>query len=273
MPTKEHEEKVFTIDELNLEMIKCPAGSFMMGSPESESGREECEKQHKVIISKSFYIGKYPVTQKQYQAIIGINPSFFMSDYSNQTIGCNNKRINLITNENNPVDSVNWNNAKELCEILNARFNNIIPQGYRFDLPTEAQWEYACRSGTTTSLSFNSEKNIINSEFEYTNLDEVAWYYENSGGQTHEVGQKCPNNWGIYDMLGNIREWCRDWSGNCLEDNVTDPTGPNHGFDRVIRGGSWDDFAHICRPAYRGSWPGNWKDKRFGFRLALVPMD
>jgi formylglycine-generating enzyme required for sulfatase activity len=271
MANKEREKNNFIIEEINLEMIKCPAGSFMMGSPESESGREECEKQLKVIISKSFYIGKYPVTQKQYQAIIGINPSFFMSDYSNRTIGCNDKRINLITNENNPVDSVNWNNAKEFCEILNARFNNIIPHGYMFDLPTEAQWEYACRADTTTAL--DSGKNIIYVADKCQNLDEVAWYYENSGGQTHEVGQKSPNNWGIYDMLGNIREWCRDWSGNYTEDTIIDPKGANHGSDRVIRGGSWDDFGNICRSAYRGSWPGNWKDKRFGFRLALVPID
>ena len=158
MATKEHEEKVFTIEEINLEMIKCPAGNFIMGSPESESGREECEKQHKVTISKAFYIGKYPVTQKQYQAIIGKNPSYFQGDKYNQSIGCNDKRINLITNENYPVDCVNWNNAKKYCVILNARFNDIIPHGYMFDLPTEAQWEYACRADTTTSLSFNSEK-------------------------------------------------------------------------------------------------------------------
>ncbi len=137
----ENEEKVFTIKKINLKMIKCPAGSFTMGSPEDELGREEYEIQHKVTISKPFYIGKYPVTQKQYQAIIGTNPSYFQGDIYNQSIDCNDKRINLITNENNPVDSVNWNNAKKFCEIINARFKNIIPQGYIFDLPTEAQWE------------------------------------------------------------------------------------------------------------------------------------
>ena len=271
MANKENTEKVFTIEEINLEMVKCPAGTFVMGSSENEVGREEYEIMHNVNISKDFYIGKYPVTQKQYQAILGINPSYFQGDFFNQTIGSNGKRIIIPTNENYPVDNINWNNAKKYCEILNASFKNIIPYGYCFDLPTEAQWEYACRAGTTTT--FNFEKDIVNSECESTNLDEMAWYYENSGGQTHEVGQKCPNNWGIYDMLGNIREWCRDWSGNCLEDSVTDPKGPNHGSDRVIRGGSWDDFGRICRSANRGSWPGNWKDKRFGFRLALVSID
>lgn len=104
MANKENEEKVFTIEEINLEMVKCPAGSFIMGSPENEVGREECEIQHKVVISKAFYIGKYPVTQKQYKAIMGINPSFFQGDSFNQTIGFY---------ENNPVENINWNNAKK----------------------------------------------------------------------------------------------------------------------------------------------------------------
>ncbi len=245
MPTKEHEEKVFTIDELNLEMIKCPAGSFMMGSPENERGREKNETQHKVTISNPFYIGKYPVTRKQYINIMGSIPTNLEEDKG----------------DNRPVVAVNWNTTRDFCEKLNNKYANIIPDGYKFDLPTEAQWEYACRAGTTTRLNFG---NITK---------DVAWYYRNSNNKTHDVGKKNPNAWGLYDMHGNVHEWVRDWyeEFSCLA--VTDPTGPASGFHRVIKGGSFESYAWGCRSVFRWYIDPSHEDYRIGFRLALVPID
>ena len=235
-------------------MVKCSAGSFMMGSPSGELGGNSDETQHQVTISKPFYIGKYEVTQKEFEAVMGTDPSKFRG-------------------ENKPVECVSWNDAKEFCEKLNKYAKNI-PQGYKFDLPTEAQWEYACRAGTTTS--FNSGKNItIYSDYWQTcaNLDEVGWYYSNSGSKTHEIGQKKPNAWGIFDMHGNVREWCKDWYGDYPSSSVTDPTGSNSGSDRVTRGGSWGINASFCRSANRRFFnPDLWRGI-IGFRLALVPIE
>ena len=153
---------------------------------------------------------------------------------------------------------------------MNSTYRNLIPNGYKFDLPTEAQWEYACRAGTTTSL--NSGKNITSNGSCY-NLDEVGWYSNNSDGYTHEVGQKKPNAWGIYDMHGNVWEWCRDWYGDYPSASVTDPTGPNGGSNRVLRGGSWFSDARDCRSADRiNYYPGS-RSNELGFRLALVPVE
>ncbi len=249
--------KIWTLEDISLEMVSCPAGSFMMGSPfkigspDYELGRNKDEIQHKVIISKLFMIGKYPITQYQYGSVVGENPSQFKGD-------------------NNPVEMVSWNDAKEFCNILNSSFKNKLPQGFIFDLPTEAQWEYACRAGTITSL--NSGKNITSETDSCYNLNEVGWYYKNSGGKTHSVGKKMPNDWGIYDMHGNVMEWCKDWYGDYPSFSVTDPTGPDRGSFRVRRGGGWLNRARNSRSAIRSNdFPDNRSDN-LGFRLALVPV-
>ena len=232
------------------EMVKCPAGSFEMGSPSGELGRRGDEKQHHVTISKSFYIAKYPVTQAQYKAVMGNNPSRFKGD-------------------NNPVECVSWFKAKEFCDKLNEVTGSTRPAGYKFDLPTEAQWEYACRAGTTTSL--NSGKNITSEYDRCSNLDEVGWYHENSEINTHPVGLKKPNAWGIYDMHGNVWEWCRDWYGDYPSGNCTDPEGPSNGSIRVYRGGSWNSIPWDCRSARRNYYSPGGERSRLGFRIALVP--
>lgn len=232
------------------EMVKCPAGSFEMGSPSGELGRDGDEKQHHVTISKSFYIAKYPVTQAQYKAVMGNNPSHFKGD-------------------NNPVESVSWFKAKEFCDKLNEVTGSTRPAGYKFDLPTEAQWEYACRAGTTTSL--NSGKNITSEYGRCSNLDEVGWYDKNSDDKTHPVGLKKPNAWGIYDMHGNVGVWCSDWDGEYPSGISTDPEGPVNGSYRVRRGGSWCSLPGYCRSAFRGVSAPVIENYSLGFRIALVP--
>ena len=243
--------ETFVIKEINLEMVKCPEGSFMMGSPEEELGRNIDEKLHLVTITKPFYIGKYEVTQSQYSALMDKNPSNFIG-------------------ANNPVEMVSYEDAKAFCDKMNLKYLNILPKGYKFALPTEAQWEYACRAGTNTAL--NNGKNLTKAEGACPNLDEVGWYAENSGKTTHEVGKKKPNTWGIYDMHGNVWEWCRDWYDEYPKDDVTDPTGAYSGSFRVRRGGSWDGLAGGCRSAYRNDFNPDFRILNLGFRLALVPV-
>ena len=234
-------------------MVKIKAGTFMMGSPENELGRRNRETRHRVTLTKDYWLGKYEVTQAQYEAIMGNNPAFFKGS-------------------NRPVEQVSWNDAKDFCRKLNERYAGKLPAGYKFDLPTEAQWEYACRAGTTTAL--NNTTNLTDEKHDCKNLTAVAWYY-NRGKyneiQTYPVGKKYPNNWGLYDMHGNVLEWCRDWY-EPYSGNTTNPLGPSSGSCRVYRGGSWRNPARRCRSAYRYNWlPGN-RDNDLGFRVALVPV-
>ena len=228
-------------EEIMDNMVKVEAGSFMMGSSEYYDATP-----HRVTLTKDYWIGKYEVTQKQYEAVMGNNPSEFKGD-------------------NRPVENVSWNDAKAFCDKLNELYRDKLPAGYRFDLPTEAQWEFAARGGNKSKGYEYSGSNDI---------AKVAWYWDNSGDQTHDVGQKRPNELGLYDMSGNVDEWCRDWyGGKYREDAVTDPTGPESGSIRVLRGGSWSDFAGGCRVAYRSCYNPAYRNGYVGFRLALVPID
>ena len=247
-------------------MVKVKAGTFTMGSPTrieektflwftktvgAELGRLKDEKQHQVTLTKDYWLGKYPVTQKEYSSIMGENPSNFKGD-------------------NYPVELVSWEDAKAFCRELNKLCADQLPSGYHFDLPTEAQWEYACRAGTTTAL--NNGKNLTSVEGKCPNLDEVAWYSKNSGGTTHPVGQKKANEWGLYDMYGNVGEWCNDWYGDYPNGSVTNPQGTKTGLDHVIRGGSWHDSAKYCRSASRFNLIPTTRGSNLGFRVALVPI-
>ncbi len=228
-------------DSVNLEMVWCPPGTFIMGSPENETGRSN-EPQHQVTLTKGFWIGKYEVTQEQYKTIIGSNPSHFRGD-------------------NLPVEQVDWFDAISFCEKLTA-FEKVagrLPEGYEYTLPTEAQWEYACRAGT---------KGIYN--VDGASLGDVAWYYNNSGMKSHPVGQKIPNAWGIYDMHGNIFELCYDWNEEYSTDAVTDPKGTSSGNLRILRGGSWYDAPSVCRSATRIDRSPSFKDDKRGIRVVLV---
>ena len=246
---------------------KCPAGTFIMGSPEDEIGRSiyyyENEVQHQVTLTKDFYIGKYEVTQEQYEAVTGVNPSW----------------NNVLENSNlRPVDDVSWTDAKNFCDWLNANIaSSSLPSGYYFKLPTEAQWEYACRAGTTSSLNNGTNVSVTGAEDD-PNLNLLGWYQQNVDFNSNPVGQKQSNAWGLYDMHGNISEWCYDWCrynyydicGDCI-----DPQGPDTPQiatepERITRGGQWKSNANRCRSASRVGSRFDFGDYIQGFRVALV---
>jgi formylglycine-generating enzyme required for sulfatase activity len=227
------------IGGIKLEMVLIPAGEFLMGSPDSDKdARDEEKPQHRVRITKPFWLGKYLVTQEQWEAVMNDNPSHFKGP-------------------KNPVEQVTWNECQEFLEKLNAR---IGMQGGKFVLPTEAQWEYACRAGSTMQYCFGDEE---------SRLGKYAWYGENSGRKTHPVGEREPNAWGLYDMHGNVGEWCEDRYGRYDAKSPTDdPTGAATGSGRVYRGGSWTDIARYCRSASR-SCSERW-DFNLGLRVSRV---
>ncbi len=233
------EEFTENLNGVKLVMIRVPGGEFLMGSPDNESGRDSDEgPQHRVKLSP-FSIGKYEVTQAQWKAVMGgDNPSRFKGD-------------------DLPVESVSWNDIREF----------LNKTGNRFRLPTEAEWEYAARAGSTTSYSFGNDAG---------QLGDFGWFYGNSGNQAHPVGQKKPNRFGLFDMHGNVWEWCSDWYAKdyyaeCQRQGVvTDPGGPSSGSSRVFRGGSWSLNAVYCRSADRDyGAPGNRGD-HVGFRLVRI---
>ena len=217
---KAGERKVETINGVEFAFRWCPAGTFTMGSPESEDGHYSGEKQHQVTLTKGFWMMETEVTQKQWKAVMGSNPSDFKGD-------------------DLPVEKVSWDDCQEFCRKTGLQ------------LPTEAQWEYACRAGSTGAYAGN--------------LDEMAWYNGDNG--THPVGTKKPNAWGIYDMHGNVWEWCQDWFGDYPSGSVTDPTGPSSDSYRVNRGGGWGGYARDCRSAYRDYDEPGYRGFSLGFRV------
>jgi formylglycine-generating enzyme required for sulfatase activity len=239
-------------------MVFIPPGTFRMGSPATDVDRDVDEgPQTAVTISRGFWMGGYEVTQGEYLALMGTNPSSFQGlSY--------------------PVEAVSWNDATRYCEVLTQRDRGSgwIPPNSVYRLPSEAEWEYACRAWTSTRFSYGNDP-------DYTNLTDYAWYGANSGGMTHPVGQKLPNPWGLYDMHGNVYEWCQDWYGRYPGGIAIDPTGPATGSNRVIRGGYFGAYARHCRSALRfSSNPANWDpwfspwpdwDSFIGFRVVLAP--
>jgi formylglycine-generating enzyme required for sulfatase activity len=230
-----------------MKLVLIPKGTFMMGSPETEKGRQENETQHEVTISKDYYLGVHEVTQAQYETVMGKNPSHF------QGAKVGNENADL------PVENVSWDDAVEFCKKL-----SDLPEekkaGRVYRLPTEAQWENACRAGSKTAYLFGDEEGL---------LPEYGWFNRNSSNRTHTVGLLEPNAWGLYDMHGNVWEWCSDWYGEYPKGAVRNPTGPKVGSDRVCRGGSWDFEAANCRSAFR-NW--NYPSLRldyYGLRVAL----
>ena len=230
---------------IKLEMVLIPAGEFLMGSPDSDKDASTGEKpQHRVRITKPFYLGKYLVTQEQWQAVMGSNPSCFEG-------------------RKNPVEQVTWDKCQEFLGNLNGKFGT---RRGTFQLPSEAQWEYVCRAGSKTHYCFGDNE---------SGLGEYAWYDRNSGGMTHPVGEKKPNAWGLYDMYGNVWEWCQDcYDGGYYAHSPTDdPTGPLKGSTRVLRGGGWHNRDGGYRSANRGHFSPKHPGFDLGLRVSVVPSD
>ncbi len=234
--------KELTLDlgnEVTMKVVLVPAGKFLMGSPEGEKDRNPDEgPQHEVTIGKPFYLGVYEVTQLQYQTMMGKNPAG-------------------IKDGHHPVVNVSWNEAVQFCEKVSVKTGKAV------SLPTEAQWEYACRAGSKTRFCCGDDN-------AGETVGDYAWCAKNTGGMTHPVGQKKPNAWGLYDMHGNVWEWCADWYAPYAGTAVVDPRGPDSGMSRVLRGGSWDGDPQDCRSSCR-LWimPAD-RSIGYGFRVAVA---
>jgi formylglycine-generating enzyme required for sulfatase activity len=226
--------EAWVVADVGVKMVPIAPGSFSMGST---NGDEDERPVTQVTLTRPYWLGATEVTQGQWEAVMGNNPSRF-------------EGTNL------PVENVSYEDALAFCRKLTERERaaNRLPEGYAYTLPTEAQWEYACRAGTTGDHAGN--------------LNAMAWYYGNSGGKTHGVGGKQANAWGLHDMHGNVWEWCLDWR-DYWGRNVTDPRGVSSDSHRVNRGGSWYDDPDYCRSANRNGYTPSYRYDFLGFRLAL----
>ncbi|MCK5186398.1 MAG: formylglycine-generating enzyme family protein [Deltaproteobacteria bacterium] len=231
------ETRQTTTNSIGMEFVLIPAGEFEMGSPSGEEDRWDNEGPvHTVKIEKAYYLGKYEVTQEQWREVMGTNPSSFKGD-------------------DLPVEQVSWNDAQDFVRKLNAREGTD-----KYRLPSETEWEYAARAGTTTRYSFGNDE---------SDLGDYAWYSDNPGSKTHQVGQKQPNPWGLYDMHGNVWEWVQDRSHSSYDGAPTDGSAWESGSSvyRSSRGGSCFTLAGSCRSASRCGYDPGYRSRLLGFRL------
>lgn len=231
-----------TLPGLDLHLVWLPPGELLLGSPDDEPSRGLDEGPvTRVSLTKGFWIGRTEVTQRQWHAVMGTNPSRFIG-------------------ATHPVEQVSWQEAIEFARRIDARERAAgrVPPGYRYGLPTEAQWEYAARAGGNGAFTMN--------------VDEHAWHDQNSGGSTRPVASKKPNAWGLHDMLGNVWEWCADWYAPYPGRAIPDFAGPAHGTAKASRGGSWWAGPRGARPANRYRDMQQNGNDDLGFRLALVPV-
>ena len=229
-----------TVPHLGIELVHARAGRFWMGTRRRGVWAELKPIVHEVVILRPFWTARYEVTQAQYEAVCGHNPSHFRADLL-------------------PVEQVTWCEAMEFCALLTERERTAgrVPADYVYRLPTEAEWEYVCRAGTATDWVHD--------------LDGFAWYAANAGMTTHEVGGRKANRWAVHDMLGNVCEWCLDWQGEYARGRISDPRGPGSGSQRIVRGGSWLDDSTYCQPTRRSQGDPEGASSLIGFRIALAP--
>lgn len=230
--------EVSQLSALKIRFCWCPAGTFTMGSPENAPGNQLNETQFDVTLTKGFWLQQTEVTQQQFETLMGVNPSHFRGP-------------------NLPVDSVDWAEASEFCR----RLSELPPEkkaGNRYRLPTEAEWEYACRAGTTTVFSFGDDE---------AQLDDYGWYNKNAARTTNPVGTKSANPWNLNDMHGNVMEWCSDFYGPYPAAPATDPRGPESGDKRCLRGGSWFFVPLYSRSSHRDAYAPSARYVGLGFRV------
>jgi formylglycine-generating enzyme required for sulfatase activity len=234
-------------NSLGMEFVLIKPGKFMMGSPEDEPGRYAGEKLHAVNLTNSFYMQTTELTQAQWKALMGKNPA------SHKSCG-----------DNCPVEQVSWDDVQQFIQKINQKEGTN-----KYRLPTEAEWEYGCRAGSTTAFP---NGNITELECDRDpNLDAIGWYCWNSKNSIQPVAQKKPNAWGLYDMHGNVQEWCQDWFGAYPDDEVINPNGPTKGSYRAMRGGVWYSPARDARCASRFGSPPHYRFQHIGFRLCMTP--
>ncbi len=222
-------------NSIGMKLVRIHAGSFTMGSRAYPHNT-----QHEITITNSFYLGRYEVLQVQFEKMIWRNPSNF-------------------NGAKNPVETVSWDEAVSFCKKL-SEMPEEKAAGREYRLPTEAEWEYACRATSSAAYCFGDTAE---------SLGEYGWFVENSNHKTHPVGEKKANRWGMYDMHGNVWEWCQDRYEPFLSSTETDPKGPNRGPYRVIRGGSWEQMEVRCQSVYRMSMDPLTKSEDIGFRVAM----
>jgi formylglycine-generating enzyme required for sulfatase activity len=249
-------------NSIGMKLALIPPGEFLMGSPANEEERRDDECQHRVRITKPFYLGVYEVTQEEYGRVMGTNPSMFTPTgfYKEKVLGLDTTQF--------PVEWVSWTGVVEFCRKLSS-----LPKektaGRIYRLPTEAEWEYACRAGTTTPFCFGRQLNWRDMNC----LGKYPYETEKSLDRPTTVGSYAPNAFGLYDMHGNVSEWCQDWYAEdyYLNSPVDDPQGPSHGSLRVVRSGSFAHHAVQCRSALRIRYDPDSQSDPLGFRVAAVP--
>jgi formylglycine-generating enzyme required for sulfatase activity len=262
VPTANKAGDTYTVPDLSLEMLWVEPGTFMMGSPESEAGRRSDETQHQVTLTQGFWLGKYEVTQAQWERVMGNNPSESGAMHKEEADGSITRDFSEVKGADRPVETVSWNDVTSFCEKLTELESEAgrLPAGMAYQLPTEAQWEYACRAGTTTAYSWGDTIATTNANFSISGIS-----------KTRDVGQYAANPWGFFDMHGNVHEWVADWKANYPGGAVTDPVGPVSASRLALRGGGWGAPAYRTRSAERGIGAPYSTGWALGFRLSLRP--
>lgn len=235
------------ISDFELTLVRVEPGVFLQGA---QNGYVNEAPVRKAELTQAFWMARVPVSQWLYRKVLRSNPSY---NHGNTK----------------PVDSVSWHHAQEFCYALTKRLRDSgeLQPGAHFRLPSECEWEYACR---TAPGAEDNSRSLADPVDEEEHLDECAWYHDNSGGETHDVAAKKPNARGLYDMVGNVGEWCLDWYAPYTSSNVVDPFGPGKGRRKVRRGGSWNAIAHRCRSTERIGVAPEYKDPELGFRVVLA---